>query len=146
MKTKDLRLGNYVTDSSGFTMYVVGIYEDTVLLNFEGNEGDILEVKEKDLNPVLLTEDLLLKCGFEITHDRYYNPERKCYELDDLFITPIAIPETIRKNKSEMPTPDVKKHRFHVDAKNSSINSIINLHQLQNLYFALKGKELEINL
>lgn len=30
MEAKDLRLGNYVTDNSGFTMYVVGIYENTV--------------------------------------------------------------------------------------------------------------------
>ena len=47
IKTKDLRLGNYVTDNSGFTMYVVGIYEDTVLLNFKGNDGDVCEVADK---------------------------------------------------------------------------------------------------
>ena len=66
MKTKDLRLGNYVTDNSGFTMYVVGIYEDTVLLNFKGNEGDVWEVDEKDLKPIALDKEMLLKLGYKI--------------------------------------------------------------------------------
>ena len=71
MKTKDLRLGNYVTDNSGFTMYVVGIYEDTVLLNFKGNEGDVWEVDEKDLKPIALDKEMLLKLGYKIYVDDF---------------------------------------------------------------------------
>lgn len=146
IKASELRLGNIIADESGFMMYVVGVYQDTVYLDFEGNKGDAWEVNEKELKPVPLAEEILLKAGFERTHTRYYNPERKCYERDDLFITSIALPETMRKNKSGTSTPDIKECRFHVDAKNSSINSIMNLHQLQNLYFVLKGKELEITI
>ena len=128
MKTKDLRLGNYVTDSSGFTMYVVGIYEDTVLLNFEGNEGDVWEVDEKDLIGIILDTELLIKSGFKrqvtgIGWDKYSNG------LVDLSLAPLS-------NGSYIPV-------YHI---NGEMVKIMYLHQLQNLFYALTQKELEINL
>ena len=124
MKTKDLRLGNYVTDNSGFTMYVVGIYEDTVLLNFEGNEGDVWEVDEKDLRGIMLDAELLIKSGFKrqvtgIGWDKYSNG------LVDLSLAPLS-------NGSCIPV-------YHV---NGEMVQIMYLHQLQNLFYTLTQKEL----
>lgn len=128
MKTKDLRLGNYVTDNLGFTMYVIGIYEDTVLLNFEGNEGDVWEVYEKDLRGVMLDTELLIKSGFKkhpetIGWDKYSNG------VVDLSLAPL---------KSGRHVPVILVNGEYVQIKY--------LHQLQNLFYALTQKELEINL
>jgi hypothetical protein len=128
MKTKDLRLGNYVADSSGFTMYVIGIYDDTVLLNFKGNEGDVWEVYEKDLRGIMLDTELLIKSGFKrqvtgIGWDKYSNG------LVDLSLAPLS-------NGSYIPI-------YHVNGEYVQIKY---LHQLQNLFYALTQKELEINL
>ena len=124
MKTKDLRLGNYVTDNSGFTMYVAGIYEDTVLLNFEGNDGDVWEVYEKDLRGIMLDTELLIKSGFKIQvtgigWDKYSNG------LVDLSLAPLS-------NGSCIPV-------YHI---NGEMVKIKYLHQLQNLFFCLSQKEL----
>ena len=128
MKTNELRLGNYVTDNLGFTMYVVGIYEDTVLLNFKGNEGDVWEVKEEELKGVVLDTELLIKSGFKrqvtgIGWDKYSK------DGIDLSLAPL-------KNDCYVPT-------FCV---NGEYVRIIYLHQLQNIFWCLSGKELEINL
>ena len=128
IKTKDLRLGNYVTDNSGFTMYVVGIYEDTVLLNFEGNECDVWEVDEKDLRGIMLDTELLIKSGFKrqvtgIGWDKYSNV------VVDLSLAPLS-------NGSYIPV-------YHI---NGEMVKIMYLHQLQNLFYVLTQKELEINI
>lgn len=51
MKITDLRIGDIVCNPlTKFPMRVVGIYEDgAVYLDFEGNEGDVLEENCKDL-------------------------------------------------------------------------------------------------
>lgn len=80
----------------------------------------------KNCNAIELSEGILLKCGFEI-RDQEDLPFDLGYKL---YIT---------------------KDRFEVDeffntALGSSSSPLKYLHQLQNLYFAIKGKELEINL
>ena len=128
MKTNELRLGNYVTDNLGFTMYVTGIYEDTVLLNFEGNEGDVWEDKEEELKGIVLDTKLLIKSGFKrqvkgIGWDEYSK------DGIDLSLAPLS-------NGSYVPV-------YHVNGEYVQIRY---LHQIQNLFFSLAQKELEINL
>lgn len=64
MKVNEIRLNN-IFSQKGFPMYVEAIFRDTVYLNFEGNEGDIWEEDIKDLVPIPVTEEILLKAGFE---------------------------------------------------------------------------------
>ena len=132
MKTKDLRLGNYVTDNSGFTMYVVGIYEDTVLLNFKGNEGDVWKVNIKDVKPINLTEKRFLKCGF-IANNNYEFP---------------AFDEFIHKDNKWFGVGEFNGKYYIVDFLDQlgCEHKLLYLHQLQNLFYALTKKELEINL
>lgn len=63
---KDLMIGNWVYESerSKFPMRVVNIGEDYCYLDFEGNEGDVFECKDKDMMPIDVTEELLFKIGF----------------------------------------------------------------------------------
>lgn len=76
---KDLMIGNWVYESerSKFPMRVVNVGEDYCYLDFEGNEGDVFEVKDKDMMPIEVTEKKLLKNGFvgfrlEGCEDRYF--------------------------------------------------------------------------
>lgn len=66
--------------------------------------------------PILLTEEWLLKFGFE------YKEETECYHYSNLIINKLFIMMDI----------DIRVYIKYV-------------HQLQNLYFALTGEELKLN-
>lgn len=123
-----LRISNKVQDNNGFVFDVVSIFEDgTVYCDFEGNEGDVWEFDNN--NPcqgIPLTEEILLKCGFDnfegwITHE------------DCDFIL------ECEDNSWEEPSIDVIFEGRY-------LTCIENLHQLQNLYYYLVGKELKVKL
>lgn len=63
---KDLMIGNWVYESerSKFPMRVVNIGEDYCYLDFPENEGDLFEVKDKDMMPIEVTEELMLNNNF----------------------------------------------------------------------------------
>lgn len=66
LNPKELMLGNYVYESekSQFPMRVVNIDEKMVYLDFDSNEGDVFDGDAKDICPIPLTGDFLLKNGF----------------------------------------------------------------------------------
>ena len=61
--TSDLRLKNwlYESDKSKFPMQVEGIGKDWIYLNFEGNEGDCFENTDKEIYPIPITKELIVK-------------------------------------------------------------------------------------
>jgi hypothetical protein len=120
MKTIDageLRIGNWIfeegqDDNKPFQIF--SIYHEV-----KNNKVNGLPICL--MRPIPLTEDILLKCGFE------------CYEFDN------GEPNQYRfKNRLIV----IRKGNF-VDYGCDVI--ITSLHQLQNLYFALTGQELQIN-
>ena len=128
MKVNELRLGNYVYAGHGdFPMYVTHIFPDEVYLNFNGNEGDPWEEKEKDLKPIPLTEDILLKSGFG---KRSGGVGWDSYRFGALTLV-------------MAPTAKGKTPAYQIDGDYILIRHI---HQLQNLYFSLTGKELKVKL
>ena len=75
MKIEELFIGAWVQEHSPaadrlyMPMQVVGLFQslisqDTVYLDFEGNEADPWEAELKDLRGIPVTEELLLKNGF----------------------------------------------------------------------------------
>ena len=75
MKIEELFIGAWVQEYSPaadrlyMPMQVVGLFQslisqDTVYLDFEGNEADPWEAELKDLRGIPVTEELLLKNGF----------------------------------------------------------------------------------
>lgn len=67
---KDLMIGNWVYESdNGFPMYVVSVGDDYCYLDFDGNEGDVWEGEDKDMMPIEVTEELLVKIGLK--HNAY---------------------------------------------------------------------------
>lgn len=62
MKITEIKIGDTVSTKNGFPMRVVGLFttkyqldnpeSGTAYLDFDGNEGDVLEEDVKDLRPV----------------------------------------------------------------------------------------------
>ena len=124
MKVEELRLNNYVY--SGVRMVKVksihteSVLKDEVSIYIELNENlSHYCVSMYDIKPIELTEEILLKCGFVKCSyiDNHYNVlGMVIWNCNGMFIC--------NKNGVQL------KY----------------LHQLQNLYFALTSKELEINI
>jgi hypothetical protein len=104
MKAQDLRIGNYVYN--GFNEVV----KISNIISQNNTSGYLLET----LKPIALTEEILLKCGFE---------KGKCYfSLENFDI-------------------DLKGwFGFNNMVANANIN---HLHELQNLYYSLTKTELD---
>lgn len=120
IRTTDLRLGNIVKDNMGFPMRVISISKEEVLLDFDENEGDFFEEDFMKLNPVPITEKLLVKIGAVKKEDRDF----KSYKIAGMEINLI----------------DSKwieyVHRIE----------IVGLHTLQNIFYLTRGEELPIKI
>lgn len=137
----ELRIGNWIASGEKFN--------DTSTI------GKVLEIgnEERDFEQIYceclesfewffkdnycgipLTEELLLKCGFEKKDKEWYlfpSPEIQIIVLnDDKYNGVMFYTRTIHTDYTPI---YCTKH-------------INNVHQLQNLYFALTGQELEINI
>jgi hypothetical protein len=129
MQATELRIGNYVKYSNGSKLFkVVGIHEFGIDVE-DDIESTYIEYSE--FEPIALTKEILLKCGFENTNIGYF--EKRVMQRGKI---------NIRFNKGVLEFLELgtSNHYLFGDMKK------INLHQLQNLYFALTGQELEINL
>ena len=76
---QDLCVGNWVYDGNKtrWTMFIRGIGEDYVYLDFPQHEGDLWESWPKELQGIPLTEELLKKIGFEDS----FNGEKTIYSM-----------------------------------------------------------------
>ena len=124
MKATELRIGNYVTynksnKSEGFVSSILTecFGQDRIQLN----NNILYPYNVDDIEPILLTKEWLMKFGF------YQDEKNVCMCLNIVLlrlrigygtVTLIQSGESIR------------------------VPEIIYVHQLQNLYFALTGKEL----
>lgn len=113
IKAQDLRLGNWVLFD------VEEVYEQITPRRI----GFISQANSKGHNhpfkPIPLTEEILLKCGFDKVREYF-----TIYNEFDVF-------------------KDNKGYYTHINCGNIYLNS---LHQLQNLFYTLTGEELQINL
>ena len=113
MKANELRLGNYVVSNEENCLWQKALYEiDRWTL------AKILKYSIKGLEPIPLTEDWLLKFGFEKKYNEYY--------LGDIIIC-----------------EEINDFKFGYDFY-EDILELKHVHQLQNLYHALTGEELTI--
>ena len=128
--TNELMLGNWVEYATGINgdkrsipMYVVAIDEEEALLSFEGNETGPLIIEQERLRGIPITEELLDKCGFD-------KGPGFLYQIGfDTFITVQVFPDFTRLHFKGIVFGDF---RF--------------LHELQNAYFMLTKKHLDIKL
>ena len=142
MKANELRIGNIVTDVF-YEHFKTEIKVDSVNskgINLEiTDDGNWPELSQHFITPVYgfeklhgipLTPEILEKCGF-----------LKCINADDAVL--------FKKQYFEieyMEFASEQNNGFYYDNNTPYELHIKSLHQLQNLYFALTGEELEINL
>jgi len=144
IKTNELRIGNLivwnptlshpVTTLHPMQIEVLSILQDKIGYISPGMkhraepfEDDLLQIETsykpmEELEPILLTTELLTKCGFETVVNKEY---RKGY----------FVLEKLQDDNKEV----FQFNGFEIRPK------ISYLHQLQNLYFVLTGEELEVS-
>ena len=170
---RELRIGNIVNDDTNLSQEVgckiVGIVkfisEENIELKYLRSDGDTFYGDEypRNLSPIRLTEELLLKCGFKFENSimAYTRSDigiglaleqkyKDRFDLSDDF-------SIFRKEKSWEERLEIARKRFENGEGLSIIETeycesiypaikIKHLHQLQNLYFDLTGEELEVAL
>lgn len=129
MKANELRIENYVWDDYSGIMIVMAIGQNNVSLKHTRPEFKAIGGYDLSaINPIPLTEDWLIKFGFTLHHKDYFNE--------------VIYLKNVVDNNSFVWGVYPKKLGSGVILKLSK--KIKYVHQLQNLYFALTGKELII--
>lgn len=130
MNANELRHNNYAYEC--YWCNETGIFKNTIIQIRDVLKSHVVDVFDnaynyEDINPILLTEELLLKCGF------------KYDTLDWLYLR--------RKRFNFNTDRSVNMGVVYVNINNRDLGlEIKHLHELQNLYFALTQKELKVNL
>jgi len=124
----ELKIGNYVIDSEvKMITKVTSISHNGELRLF--CQGSSVGANNEEIEPIPLTEDILLKCGYGKT------------EFDNEFCDNVTF-------KNEVIIYNTTEKMLFINTKNDYIqlNHVHYLHQLQNLIFALTQQELNIQL
>jgi len=131
IKAKELRIGNFLYRQ---TLPVIPAnFINKEIISVGKVDEDLFNDKiDCQFAPIPLTEEWLLKFGFEKYDEEYwFNPQYPSYE--------ICINNPIRFYLPE----DIKDESEYYSTKDS--NCVIKyVHQLQNLYHALTGQELQL--
>ncbi|WP_407533785.1 hypothetical protein [Elizabethkingia miricola] len=131
MHAKDLRIGNLITRHDLGTgepriEIIIELRKDKALTS-----GPVTVICDyEDLNPIILTNEWLLKFGLQRDFLHLQNLQNKVLRLDCNSVDDLAL--WISEYED---TPE------ETDA-NFNLKNIKYVHQLQNLFFALTGKEL----
>lgn len=140
MKTNELRIGNYVkfydpiNGTNIYRVYYIADYGNISSVSLEG-KGQLVSCTVKDIEPIELTEEVLLKIGFEKKND--------CYILSNECIFFIYYKDSF---KQELLASAKRKGKYYYNTNELKNYDIKYLHQLQNAYYLLTNEELEVEL
>lgn len=141
----ELRIGNYITDihSENKTPFAVTSIGKTIV---RYGKRYSFSSKYQNIEPVWLTEEIILKCGFEkiphftVTNSMVMDLGRGRYlsisDVDNC--NQMTWLQCVEKDKRKI-TDLICVHNYDYDGW-------LYLHKLQNIYYALTGKELNIKL
>lgn len=124
----ELRIGNYVSALGMATHKVTYIDSENEYIACE----EFSERPISEFEPILLTEEWLVKLGFDLINEGYL-----CLDCG------ISVNFKFKKDGSLL-KGQIMQMRFGVGYTNSRNDRIKYVHQLQNLFFALTGEELTI--
>ena len=134
INTAELRIGNYVVTDSGVIRKVTEVSDHCINKTAIGRTEDIF------INPIHLTIDLLLKYGFH--YGGSFN--------DILYLDLNGEDESLclyTKGYNGIPFDESIYVDFNDGGDGGAIKTEVKyLHQLQNLYYAITGKELEVHI
>ena len=141
MKANELRIGNYLQDQNGNILLVIHISTESI-------QTTVLDRIKYPLpngwqmEPIPLTPEILEKCGFENDYKNSGSKwHKKQYFTDCKEAAEVMI---INVNPENGRVAIYDEESYESPAMTGK--SILYLHQLQNLYFALTGEELEVKL
>ena len=133
IQANELRIGNY-TDYGK----VIDISKDRVILERSEITGLIESYPLSEINPIPLTPEILLACGFEKNGFRQFEitlPKNIISVSSKLFFSGDYL--YLRQPNDEKPAND-----SIITIWNKDLMKKFYLHSLQNLYFSLTGTEL----
>jgi hypothetical protein len=151
---KELRLENFVCLVDKIVK-VKGIYADAIITETENHDGHPIRYSCNLLKPVLLTSEVLKKCGVVYAERDRFEIALPACEYDETFgnskqivFVKRMVRETNGDNRIQKIYPPAIRHSIHNSALPimSLYEHIKSLHQLQNLYYHLTGEELNITL
>lgn len=132
IEAKELRIGNYL-NLDGVIKQISTIHYDDTVRFYDSEKGSIgcYSLKNKSIQPIQLTEDILLRLGF------VWNENTLTFE------------HTNRKLANWHVSKSVHISVQNWQVFNYVLKAVVNgkvkyLHQLQNLYCALTGEELTL--
>jgi len=118
MNSKEFRIGNYVNFGSTLSVITGVLLENIIFKYNSGGEERHASLLTEGINIIPLTEEWLLKFGLQ--QNEYF------WRIDDFVI----------KQTYDGYVPVSQKYSIGIELQF--------VHQLQNLFFALKGKELTL--
>lgn len=133
IQANELRVDNYIklyrkpSDKEMSYHKIKGVFFNDRLKEYlvELEDGFCVKIS-KGIEPIPLTEDILLKCGFKDIGEKLYCKRYRLNRVDIYKMISGKYPFYFRYNQQDL---EVKY-----------------LHRLQNLFFEVKNKELEVNL
>jgi len=129
MKANELRIGNIVFEPLNEDKKAFKVFE----LYHEKDYDKINYFNALSFEPVLLTEEWMNRTAFKKDGDNKYWFPWETHYLELLNITDIWYPSVVQ-------IPEFS----HQDEQRVYLNSIQYVHEFQNLFFALSGRELQL--
>lgn len=123
MEAREFRIGNFIYGN----YQILEIDRNGCLVvdaNYPEDSSSEIYIDFENIKPIQLSQEIFLKCGFQLLNGLFVN---------DIF--EIGIDKD-----------DFMFNRFTLRIDKSLMTKVKYLHQLQNLYFALTGKELIVNI
>ena len=128
IQLQEIRIGNLVFDKKRnriVTVWGIESNHDKIVVNFANGSG-VYSIDLKHIEPIPITEEILLKFGF------YFEDGFYCLRINNTaFITIILLGSYVNYELSNFRQKIV-----------FSRGEFSGVHQLQNLYFDLKGERL----
>lgn len=126
---KELRIGNWIigtTDGIGVPNQIQQVFsiDENYINPIYNHQGESYYIKPEDAEPIPLTEDILIKCGFKKEGERYRSPWF-CDGTEALYILKDEFSFFYQPLEPMMPV------RFE------------SLHRLQNFFYANTYQEIE---
>ena len=139
MKPTELRIGNLVM-YNGEVVRVEQITKKKIGYHTKPNETRMNYARLCEIEPIPITEDLLLKIGFKKDRNGYFNYSDYNDELSIRFSSNYTFIEYA--NLFHCPE-DVTETNY---CSSLAFPNTLHLHTLQNIWHLLTGEELEIKL
>lgn len=138
MKANELRIGNWIKYEDKLVQ-VVQLSSLMILCQRDENQF-LVNCAPKEFQPIELTEEVLVKIGFEdrkgyFNYSRVFGDENNyCDSIHIYYCAPL---KHFRFTHDKVKADDLQKMDLY---------NIQYLHQLQNAYYCLTGQELEVEL